>query len=117
MQQCWELFRNLDVIVTPTGGSSQLVHTNLTGNPSVIIPHGFREAPPLSNQAARRDSTRAAADTGRQAQPAQPSPRPETPVSLTFLGPLFQEEKPLALAHAFQKATGFHTRKPPGFAG
>jgi Asp-tRNA(Asn)/Glu-tRNA(Gln) amidotransferase A subunit family amidase len=117
MQQWWELFRNLDVIVTPTGGSSQLVHTNLTGNPSVIIPHGFREAPPLSNQAARRDSTRAAADTGRQAQPAQPSPRPETPVSLTFLGPLFQEEKPLALAHAFQKATGFHTRKPPGFAG
>lgn len=116
MQQWWELFRNLDVIVTPTGGSAQLVHTNLTGNPSVIIPHGFREAPPLPSQTPRPDTTRAGADTGRQIRPVQASPRPQTPVSLTFLGPLFQEEKPLALAHAFQKATDWHTRKPPGFA-
>ena len=116
MQQWWELFANLDVIVTPTGGSGQLVQTNLTGNPSVIIPHGFREAPPLPNRSPRPDSARAAADTGRQAQPAQPSPRPQTPVSITFLGPLFQEEKPLALAHAFQKVTDWHSRKPPGFA-
>jgi Asp-tRNA(Asn)/Glu-tRNA(Gln) amidotransferase A subunit family amidase len=115
MRQWWELFRNLDVIVTPTGGSAQLVHTNLTGNPSVILPHGFREAPPLQNQPARPDTARSVADTGRRVQPAQPSPRPQTPVSLTFLGPLFQEEKPLVLAHAFQKATDFHTRKPPGF--
>jgi Asp-tRNA(Asn)/Glu-tRNA(Gln) amidotransferase A subunit family amidase len=115
MQQWWELFRNLDVIVTPTGGSAQLVHTNLTGNPSVIIPHGFREAPPLPSQPARPDTSRAAADTGRRVQPAQPSPRPQTPVSLTFLGPLFQEEKPLALAHAFQKATDWHLKRPPMF--
>lgn len=116
MQQWWDLFRNLDVIVTPTGGSSQLVQTNLTGNPSVIVPHGFREAPPLPSQTARRDTTRSAADTGRRVQPVQPPPRPQTPVSITFLGPLFQEEMPLALAHAYQKATDWHTRKPPGFA-
>jgi Asp-tRNA(Asn)/Glu-tRNA(Gln) amidotransferase A subunit family amidase len=115
MQQWWELFRNLDVIVTPTGGSAQLVHTNLTGNPSVIVPHGFREAPPLPSQTPRPDTSRSAADTGRRVQPTQPSPRPQTPVSLTFLGPLFQEERPLALAHAFQRATDWHTRKPPGF--
>lgn len=116
MKHWWELFADLDVIVTPTGGSGQLVQTNLTGNPSVIIPHGFREAPPLPNRTPRTDTTRAAADTGRQVQPAQPSPRPQTPVSITFLGPLFQEERPLALAHAFQKATDWHKRNPPGFA-
>ena len=107
MQAWWDLFKTVDVIVTPTGGNAQLAHTNLTGNPSVIIPNGFREAPPLGGGgapgAARPDSTVAAA------------PRPQTPVSLTFLGPLFQEELPLAVAHAYQQATDFHSRRPPGF--
>ncbi len=106
MQAWWELFKTVDVIVTPTGGNAQLGQTNLTGNPAVIIPNGFREAPPLGGgggAAARPDSTTPVA------------PRPLTPVSLTFLGPLFQEELPLAVAHAYQQATDFHTRKPPGF--
>ena len=114
MQQWWELFKSVDVIVTPTNGGGQLVQTNLTGNPSVIIPHGFREAPPLQQPAPRPDSTRAATDTGRTTQPAG-VPRPETPVSITFLGPLFRDEKPLAVAHAFQKATDFHRKRPSGF--
>jgi hypothetical protein len=35
----------VDVIVTPTSaaGLSQLVATNFTGHPAVIVPHGFRE--------------------------------------------------------------------------
>jgi Asp-tRNA(Asn)/Glu-tRNA(Gln) amidotransferase A subunit family amidase len=107
MQAWWELFRTVDVIVTPTGGNAQLAHTNLTGNPSVIVPNGFREAPPLGGGgapgAARPDST------------VPVAPRPQTPVSLTFLGPLFQEELPLAVAHAYQQATDFHSRRPPGF--
>ncbi len=47
--QRWEaLFAGpnaVDVIVTPTfaAGLTQLVATNLTGHPSVIVPHGFRE--------------------------------------------------------------------------
>jgi Asp-tRNA(Asn)/Glu-tRNA(Gln) amidotransferase A subunit family amidase len=42
--EAWaRLFEQVDVIVTPTGGSSQLVATNLTGNPAVILPHGFRD--------------------------------------------------------------------------
>jgi Asp-tRNA(Asn)/Glu-tRNA(Gln) amidotransferase A subunit family amidase len=113
MQRWWELFANVDVIVTPTGGSSQLTATNLTGNPAVIVPHGFREAPPLPSPAASAAAT--PADTGRRTQPPAPSPRPHTPVSLTVLGPLYEEEKPLALAHAFQKATDWHRRRPPGF--
>ncbi|HUF30804.1 MAG TPA: hypothetical protein VMM77_09045, partial [Gemmatimonadaceae bacterium] len=79
----WDaLFRDLDVIVTPTGASglSQLVATNLTGHPAVILPHGFRED--------------------------------GTPVSLTFLGKLFGERELLAAAHAYQGATDWHLRHP-----
>lgn len=76
-----ELMGTVDVIVTPTGGSSQLLATNLTGHPAVIVPNGFR-------------------DDG-------------TPVSITFLGGLFQEAMPLALAHAYQQATDWHLRQPP----
>ncbi len=36
------LFQELDVIVAPTSGT-QLVATNLTGHPAVILPNGFRE--------------------------------------------------------------------------
>jgi Asp-tRNA(Asn)/Glu-tRNA(Gln) amidotransferase A subunit family amidase len=113
MRQWWDLFKTVDVIVTPTSGGGQLFQTNLTGNPSVIIPHGFREAPPLP-QPPRPDTARAATDTDRTTQPAV-SPRPQTPVSLTFLGPLFQDENALALAHAFQVATDHHLKRPPGF--
>ena len=72
----------VDVIVTPTGAAnlSQLVATNLTGHPAVILPNGFR-------------------DDG-------------TPVSLTFLGGLFEEAKLMAVASAYQKATGFHLVHP-----
>ena len=38
-----------------------------------------------------------------------------TPVSLTFLGPLFGEGKLLALAVAYQNATGFQLKHPPLF--
>ena len=81
--QKWDdLMRTVDVIVTPTSAAnlSQLVATNLTGHPAVIVPNGFR-------------------DDG-------------TPVSLTFLGGLFEEAKVLAVARAYQDATGFHLRHP-----
>src|SRR5256714_583533 len=81
--QRWDdLMRTVDVIVTPTGAAnlSQLVATNLTGHPAVIVPNGFRED--------------------------------GTPVSLTFLGGLFEEPKVLAVAKAYQDATGFHLKHP-----
>ena len=81
--QKWDdLMRTVDVIVTPTGAAnlSQLVATNLTGHPAVIIPNGFRED--------------------------------GTPVSITFLGGLFEESKMLAVARAYQEATGFHLKHP-----
>ena len=44
--QKWdELMNTVDVIVTPTGAAnlSQLVATNLTGHPAVILPNGFKD--------------------------------------------------------------------------
>lgn len=81
--EAWDtMFRDFDVIVTPTSAAdlSQLVATNLTGHPAVILPHGFR-------------------DDG-------------TPVSITFLGQLFGERELLAVAHAFQQATDWHLKHP-----
>jgi Asp-tRNA(Asn)/Glu-tRNA(Gln) amidotransferase A subunit family amidase len=77
-----DLMRKVDVIVTPTSAANlaQLVATNLTGHPAVIVPNGFR-------------------DDG-------------TPVSLTFLAGLFEEAKALAVARAYQEATGFHLKHP-----
>ncbi|MGH7679007.1 MAG: amidase [Gemmatimonadaceae bacterium] len=105
MRQWWDLFKDLDVIVAPTTGA-QLTQTNMTGNPAVILPHGFREAPPLGPGGAPG----AAPDTTTRREP-----RPLTPVSLTFLAPVFQEENALVLAHAYQQATDFHLKVPPGF--
>ena len=109
----WDLFRTVDVVVTPTSvmGLNQLPATNLTGNPAVIVPNGFMEAPPLQPAA----TPAAPSDTGRRVQPPTPSPRPQVPVSLTFLGGLFREDVLLAVAHAYQEATGWHLRRPPGF--
>jgi Asp-tRNA(Asn)/Glu-tRNA(Gln) amidotransferase A subunit family amidase len=119
----WDLFRMVDVVVTPTNvqGVNQLPATNLTGNPAVIVPNGFIEAPPLQSA----PTTTTPADTARRAQPpASPSPtaspalaRPQVPVSLTFLGGLFREDSALAVAHAYQSATSWHVRRPPTFGG
>lgn len=134
-QRWWDLFKNIDVLVTPTGGSNQLGMTNLTGNPAVIVPHGFREAqgPTVAQIASgagfggRGGAPAGAAPSGSPASaPAAPGdssrraqtpaePRPQTPVSITFLGPLYQEENPLLLAYAFQQATDFHRKRPPNF--
>jgi Asp-tRNA(Asn)/Glu-tRNA(Gln) amidotransferase A subunit family amidase len=43
MEAMAKLFEKVDVIVTPTF-SPQLLITNLTGHPAVILPHGFRES-------------------------------------------------------------------------
>ncbi len=42
MEQMAKLFETVDVIVAPTFGSTQLVATNFTGHPALILPNGFR---------------------------------------------------------------------------
>jgi len=93
-----KLFEGLDVIVAPTQGQ-QLVITNLTGHPSVILPNGLRGSDaPKSPSEDPGDFTNAGG--------------PGTLASLTFLGNLYGEAKLLALARAYQEATGFHLLHP-----
>jgi len=98
MEMWKKLFEDLDVIVAPTF-SQQLVATNLTGNPAVIVPNGFRG--PDAPKPPRKDNGIDDGDGG-----------PGTPVSLTFLGPLYGEAKVLAFAKAYQDATNFHLKHP-----
>jgi Asp-tRNA(Asn)/Glu-tRNA(Gln) amidotransferase A subunit family amidase len=97
--ELWQkLFADVDVIVAPTNGE-QLVATNLTGNPAVILPNGFRG--PDAPKPPQKDN---GDDDGIGG--------PGTPVSLTFLGQLYGEAKLLAFAKAYQDATGFHLKHP-----
>jgi Asp-tRNA(Asn)/Glu-tRNA(Gln) amidotransferase A subunit family amidase len=98
MEAAAKMFREFDVIVAPTF-SEQLVITNLTGHPALILPNGFRgaDAPlPFDTEPGSNDNVGG----------------PGTPVSLTFLGDLFGEAKLLALAKAYQDATNFHLQHP-----
>ncbi len=80
MRRWAEMMQGLDAYVIPSFGGDNLLATNLTGHPAVVVPNGFRED--------------------------------GTPTSITFQGHLFGEAVPLALAHAYQQATDFHTRRP-----
>ncbi|HEX3131939.1 MAG TPA: amidase [Thermoanaerobaculia bacterium] len=80
MQEMARLFQDIDVYVSPTYGGDNLLLTNLTGHPCVVLPNGFR--------------------------------KDGTPTSITFLSNLFQEGNALALAKAYQDATGWHLKRP-----
>lgn len=43
IQKVHEAFKEYDVIITPSYGGSQLLVTNLTGTPCVVVPNGFDE--------------------------------------------------------------------------
>ncbi len=98
VQQVSALFEQVDVIVTPST-DTQLIATNLTGHPAIIVPNGLRGAdapkPPAIDDGDHDDIG-----------------GPGTPVSLTFLGGHFQEAKVAAFASAYQEATGFNKLHP-----
>jgi Asp-tRNA(Asn)/Glu-tRNA(Gln) amidotransferase A subunit family amidase len=64
-------------------GGNDLLLTNMTGHPTAVLPNGFRK--------------------GR---------RGDLPKSTTFTGRLYGEAELLAVAHAYQQATGHHLRHP-----
>jgi len=64
-------------------GGNDLVHTNMTGHPTAVLPNGFRTRGEV-----------------------------KTPTAITFTGKLFGEADLLAIAHAFQQATGHHLARP-----
>src|SRR6266404_3816985 len=98
MGEVAKVFDMVDIVVAPTG-SEQLVITNLTGHPALILPNGFRgddsPKPPVE-------------DKGEDDNIGGPG----TPVSLTFLGNLYREAELLAFARAYQDASGFHLKHP-----
>jgi len=61
-------------------GDNNLLLTNLTGDPAVVVPNGLDEK--------------------------------GNPISISFIGNLFEEAKTLRLAKAFQDATDFHPNNP-----
>jgi Asp-tRNA(Asn)/Glu-tRNA(Gln) amidotransferase A subunit family amidase len=65
-------------------GGNDLALTNLTGHPTVVLPGGFRKR-----------------DDG------------EVPTATKFTGRLYGEAELLAVANAFQQATGHHLKHPP----
>jgi Asp-tRNA(Asn)/Glu-tRNA(Gln) amidotransferase A subunit family amidase len=98
VQQMSALFEKVDIIATPTT-DSQLVATNLSGHPALILPNGLRgdDAPKPP-----------AIDTGDEDNIGGPG----TPVSFTFLAGHYQEAKLVAFAAAYQEATGFNKLHP-----
>jgi Asp-tRNA(Asn)/Glu-tRNA(Gln) amidotransferase A subunit family amidase len=83
VQEMDKIMSEVDVYVAPTFGGDNLLLTNLTGHPCVVLPNGFDEK--------------------------------GSPVSITFVGRLFDEGTLLGVAKAYQDATGFHLKHPPLF--
>ncbi len=79
-QEMIQKMEGMDVYVAPSFGGSNLLLTNLTGHPSVVVPNGFNKQ--------------------------------GSPTSISFIGNLFEEEKILSLAKAFQEATDHHLKRP-----
>ena len=102
MELVAKVFEQVDVIVAPTF-STQLLVTNLTGHPAVIVPNGLRGV----------DAPKPRVRDNGEVEGGGPG----TPLSLTFLGQLYGEAKMLALAKAYQDATDFHLQHPKLEAG
>ena len=80
MQAMAELMASIDVYVVPSSDRHNLLLTNLTGHPAVVVPNGFDEK--------------------------------GAPTSISFVGRLYGEAEALAVARAYQEATGFHLEHP-----
>ncbi len=79
MQEMEETMRKVDLYV----GGNDLLLTNMTGHPEIVLPNGLRKRGGV-----------------------------EVPSSITFTGRLYGEAELLAAGHAYQKATGFHSKRP-----
>jgi Asp-tRNA(Asn)/Glu-tRNA(Gln) amidotransferase A subunit family amidase len=113
-REWWDLFGQHDVIVTPRENTSV---TNITGTPSIVVPTGFAVPAPPSFTGRGRPPLLTHNDTLRAEALRQPPPsKTPLPTWIYMMGPIYQDEKILSVAHAFQGATDFHLKRPPGFA-
>src|SRR6185437_5460682 len=103
----WALFRDYDVILSPQENTSV---TNVVGTPSIVVPTGFALPVPFDGRGGRGRGT--TADSSRTAS-VPPAPVLPLPTWMYIMGPIYEDEKILAVAHAFQSATDFHRKHPP----
>jgi len=113
MNQMWDLFQKYDVVVTPAENTSV---TNITGTPSIVVPTGFA-IPQVGRGGGGGGRGAGGGRGGDSTRAAAPPPAPTVPLptGMYIMGPIFQDEKNLLVAHAFQQATDFHKKRPPQF--
>src|SRR5262249_1753995 len=98
-----DAFRNVDVLVLPTRRRTPRTVDASIKREETDVPRN----PELENTGAFN-----AYDIPAVSIPCGLPPK-AVPVGLMIAGPRFSEGKVLALAHAFEQATDFHTKKPP----
>lgn len=96
IQEMTKMMENIDVYVSPSFGTNLLL-TNLSGHPCVVLPNGF-----VDDSLRDRRSTRGDEEG--------------SPTSISFIGKLYDEGTLLAFAKAYQDATDFHKKHPPLFS-
>jgi Asp-tRNA(Asn)/Glu-tRNA(Gln) amidotransferase A subunit family amidase len=116
-KEWWDLFKNHDVILTPRENTSV---TNITGTPSIVVPTGFATpaqgaGPAPAGRGGTPPRTHNDSLRAETLRPPAPSKTP-LPTWVYMMGPIYDDEKILAVAHAFQGATNFHLKRPPAFA-
>jgi Asp-tRNA(Asn)/Glu-tRNA(Gln) amidotransferase A subunit family amidase len=82
-QKMAELFKTIDVYVAPSFWGDNLLRTNLSGHPCVVLPNGFNKK--------------------------------GSPTSISFMGDLYKDGEVVAVAHAYQRGTGWHKQYPEKF--
>ncbi|MCC6244882.1 MAG: amidase [Gemmatimonadaceae bacterium] len=93
-----EYMKDLDLFI---GGPNADVGPNAqTGHPCAVLPYKF-DVPQFGGGGGRGNADATAA----------PTYKPQ-PICGVITGALFQDDKILSVAHQFQKATDFHTRRP-----
>ena len=121
MQQYWDAFKDVDVVIMNSGGGATGENTsvtNLTGTPCITVPTALTVPPAQGGRGGgggRGGAAGAATDTANRAPAPPPPPRLARPGSVRFLGALYRDDHVLRAAHAFQQATNFHKEKPPLF--
>jgi Asp-tRNA(Asn)/Glu-tRNA(Gln) amidotransferase A subunit family amidase len=111
MRSMDEAIQGLDLYV----GGNDLMITNFTGHPTVVLPFGTRRQGGRRGRGRRGggDAATARGNEGENRGQASAPATPPQPGAVTFTGRLFGESDLLTVAHAFQLATGDHLRRPP----
>ena len=99
----WQRLRGYDVVVT---AQLNTLAMSMAGMPAMVVPTGERAL-----SAPRNGPSAGAAEfpAGQMAVSSEGRP------SIAFFGAPFQDEKVLALASAYQRATAYHRLRPPSF--